>query len=67
MRHNDVRDITAKLLDEVCHNVAIEPALRYIIALKLKKTALRILISSELSKVEVLPGKLKKKKVQSSS
>jgi hypothetical protein len=27
MRHNDVRDITAKLLDEVCHNVAIEPAL----------------------------------------
>ena len=27
MRHNEVRDITAKLLDEVCHDVKIEPPL----------------------------------------
>ena len=27
LRHNDVRDITANLLAEVCHNVAVEPDL----------------------------------------
>ena len=27
IRHNDVRDLTAKLLSEVCHDVQIEPAL----------------------------------------
>ena len=28
IRHNEVRDLTANLLSEVCHNVAIEPALQ---------------------------------------
>jgi len=28
LRHNDVRDITANLLAEVCHNVAVEPDLQ---------------------------------------
>lgn len=28
LRHNDVRDITANLLAEVCHNVAGEPDLQ---------------------------------------
>ena len=28
LRHNEVRDITADLLKEVCHNVDIEPALQ---------------------------------------
>ena len=28
MRHNEIRDTTAKLLSEVCHNVAIEPPLQ---------------------------------------
>ena len=28
IRHNEVRDITASLLSEVCHNVAIEPHLQ---------------------------------------
>ena len=27
-RHNELRDITASLLTEVCHNVAIEPKLQ---------------------------------------
>lgn len=28
IRHNELRDITAGLLSEVCHNVAIEPPLQ---------------------------------------
>ena len=28
MRHNEIRDVTAKLLTEVCHNVTIEPPLQ---------------------------------------
>ena len=28
IRHNEIRDITATLLTEVCHNVAIEPPLQ---------------------------------------
>ena len=28
IRHNEVRDITATLLSEVCHNVSIEPHLQ---------------------------------------
>ena len=28
LRHNDRRDITANLLSEVCHNVAVEPDLQ---------------------------------------
>ncbi len=28
IRHNDIRDITASLLTEVCHNVATEPPLQ---------------------------------------
>ena len=28
IRHNELRDITAKLLSEVCHNVGIEPSLQ---------------------------------------
>ena len=28
IRHNEIRDITASLLTEVCHNVATEPALQ---------------------------------------
>ena len=28
VRHNDIRDITASLLTEVCHNVATEPTLQ---------------------------------------
>ena len=28
LRHNDIRDITAKCLSEVCHNVAVEPELQ---------------------------------------
>ena len=28
MRHNEIRDMTAKLLTEVCHNVATEPPLQ---------------------------------------
>ena len=28
IRHNDIRDLTAKLLTEVCSNVSIEPALQ---------------------------------------
>ena len=27
IRHNEVRDLTAKLLSEVCHNVEVEPNL----------------------------------------
>ena len=27
IRHNDVRDLTAKLLSEICHDVQIEPTL----------------------------------------
>ena len=27
IRHNDVRNLTAELLSEVCHDVAIEPGL----------------------------------------
>ena len=27
IRHNDVRDLTAKLLSEVCHNVQVKPIL----------------------------------------
>ena len=32
MRHNEVRDLTATLLTEVCHNVATEPSLQPISA-----------------------------------
>ena len=32
IRHNEVRDLTATLLTEVCHNVATEPALQPISA-----------------------------------
>ena len=28
IRHNEIRDLTASLLSEVCHNVAIEPHLQ---------------------------------------
>ena len=28
IRHNDVGDLTAKLITEVCHNVEVEPALQ---------------------------------------
>ena len=28
VRHNDIRDFTASLLTEVCHNVATEPTLQ---------------------------------------
>ena len=28
IRHNEIRDITATLLTEVCHNVSIEPDLQ---------------------------------------
>ena len=28
LRHNELRDLTATLLTEVCHNVAIEPHLQ---------------------------------------
>jgi len=28
IRHNRIRDLTASLLTEVCHNVAIEPSLQ---------------------------------------
>ena len=28
VRHNDIRDIIASLLTEVCHNVATEPTLQ---------------------------------------
>ena len=28
IRHNEIRDLTAKLLTEVCHNVATEPTLQ---------------------------------------
>ena len=28
LRHNEVRDLTANLIDEVCHNVSIEPHLQ---------------------------------------
>ena len=28
MRHNTVRDITAELLNEVCHDVRVEPGLQ---------------------------------------
>ncbi len=28
IRHNEIRDITASLLTEVCHNVATEPPLQ---------------------------------------
>ena len=28
LRHNEIRDITADLLTEVCHDVAIEPMLQ---------------------------------------
>ena len=31
-RHNTVRDLTASLLTEVCHNVATEPSLQHIIS-----------------------------------
>ena len=27
-RHNEIRDLTASLLSEVCHNIAIEPHLQ---------------------------------------
>ena len=30
IRHNEVRDLTASLLTEVCHNVATEPSLQLI-------------------------------------
>ena len=32
IRHNEVRDLTATLLTEVCHNVATEPSLQPISA-----------------------------------
>ena len=38
IRHNELRDITAALLSEVCHNVGIEPPLqpvKYVIMLVL--------------------------------
>ena len=25
--HNDIRDVTAELMTEICHNVAVEPKL----------------------------------------
>ena len=28
LRHNDIRDITASMLTEVCHNVCVEPELQ---------------------------------------
>ena len=28
IRHNEIRDLTATLLTEVCHNVSIEPGLQ---------------------------------------
>ena len=28
IRHNEIRDLTASLVTEVCHNVAIEPLLQ---------------------------------------
>jgi len=28
IRHNDIRDLTAKLISEVCHNVSKEPSLQ---------------------------------------
>ena len=28
IRHNEIRDISASLLNEVCHNVGIEPSLQ---------------------------------------
>ena len=28
IRHNEVRDLTAKLMSEVCHDVCIEPTLQ---------------------------------------
>ena len=27
-RHNELRDLTAQMLKEVCHNVTVEPALQ---------------------------------------
>ena len=35
IRHNEVRDLTATLLTEVCHNVATEPALQPISAVNM--------------------------------
>ena len=40
MRHNNVRDLTAKLLSEVCHDVQIEPHLQPLTGMILRyKTA----------------------------
>ena len=40
LRHNEIRDITADLLTEVCHDVAIEPMLQPLTGEKFqKKTA----------------------------
>ena len=30
IRHNEIRDITAYLMSDVCHNVGIEPPLQHI-------------------------------------
>ena len=52
-RHNDVRDFTAQLLSEVCHDVAVEPLLTPLTGETLKyKTAITvIIIYSEMKRV----------------
>ena len=42
IRHNELRDLTAEYLSEVCHNVAIEPTLQQVTTEQFKhKTANR--------------------------
>ena len=30
MRHNEIRDITAKFMSKLCHNVGVEPPLQFL-------------------------------------
>ena len=40
LRHNDIRDITASMLTEVCHNVGVEPEVQPLAGVEMQhKTA----------------------------
>ena len=49
-RHNDLRDITAKALSEVCHDVQVEPPLQ---ALNGETPSLRSSITSDEARLDV--------------
>ena len=49
LRHNEVRDITAEMLNEVCRNVAKEPTLQPLTGENLNRTA----ITTDESRVDI--------------